>query len=205
MSSSNLSRNIIFIIVFLGSFYLLIALVSIGFTYAGTDYERYTYPDEFSKTDIEQLKFYDDVNITVGIGSWQGLDFTPQGASFVFRIYFEEAVFGYPRRVFVTHMNPFFFWFWTPENMVYDEGGVEYGLYLDKTEVLSRLDSEINASRFSNTHCPHITVSMFLRDPNNTRSSLSDAWDDGTINVMLAFGFDDFSVQLSAWDIIGQC
>lgn len=197
--NAGLNRNLIFIVVFLASFFVLIALISTGFIYAGKTYAQYDYPDFFDKQDIENIRFFLSYNITAGLGSWQGYNFEPEGANFRFRVYFEDPLGAEPRLFRVYHASPYFIWFWSFHTMMPEE----YGIYMDRTELLSVWDSTFNISRFI-MQCPHITINTWFRDPNTTRNDLGLAFDAGIVEVTLGFGFSDIEASMNAWDIVGR-
>lgn len=78
-------------------------------------------------------------------------------------------------------------------------------ILLDKTDLVNRFDSDINASRFSPVY-DGVTFSctMWFADTDKTRNDIGLAWNGGALDVGIAFGISNVTLKTDAWNIIGR-
>lgn len=193
------SKILVFVICFLGFFFLLIPLMPIEFFPTSADIHKWEYPSFFSKDDIQNIQYFISHNVTKTlIGGEIEFDFNPD-------INVKTACRWYSA---TNHMQFFHIeWeFWFAKTYGYMFWVNQTTEYIDKDLVLKNWDSSINASVFYPVFCEfnHLDTKVWIRDNNHTRNDISTAWDSGTVEVSQGFGFDDFKTATSIWNIIGR-
>ena len=75
---------------------------------------------------------------------------------------------------------------------------------MTKEYAVAQWNENYNATILHPVKCDHITTKVWLFDANQTRNNISQAWDDGAINIAMGFGFSDYETKVSAMDILGR-
>lgn len=166
-----------------------------------SSYVNYEYPEYFDKYDIENIKFYENDTITRGLIPTQvWFDFNPDVN---YKIYCEWWLTG--NMITVKHVA-WELWIYHPFHLMHiiNETYGSPSWHIDKELAVEMWDSDANASRIRPVYCSDISVTVWLSDTNTTRNDMSDAWDSGTLNIALGFGYDDYTATLTAWDIVGR-
>lgn len=193
--TERLTPSMIFIICFLSTFFILIGLIPSGFVYSQKTYMQYEYPSYFDKSDIENIKFFENGSLSRGLTSLK-LDFNPD-VNFAFRIYW----FTIGNNIQFKHITWVWLIFETSHTMSIE---TDSNFELTKSEAVENWDSDFNATILYPVKCNHITIKVWITDNNSTRNDIAEAWDEGTVNIGMGFGFDDVGTTMSAWDLIGR-
>jgi hypothetical protein len=191
----DLGAKLLFIISFLGLFFLIIAIAPSIMIYGTPVYKQYEVPTYFSAQDIQAIKYFK--NYTVNIGDNIVVDFTPT-PNYKFYLRWQNPPFV-PSYLWLVHVD-WEFWFIIHEHSLFwnNQSNIEYP---QREFFEQHWDSKNNVS-VSYAHCIDITVKVWVGDTNNTRNNITSAWNDGHLQVGIGFGYSDTEVKLSSWDII---
>jgi len=206
VADENLGGKFVYIIAALGIFIILITTMPSQFYSISPDYEGHYYPEFFTQADIEHFRHIASVNVTRNSFPYtdhETINFNDEtpAADFKFLVYFMGGPYN---KLQIRHVHYEFLIFMGahPLNwLVYQD---EAGRYISKTEALEYWDSNTYSAGLHPVFCDHITIKVWLTDPNSTRNSLSDAWDEGELQVTIGFGFSDYETTVGSWALVGQ-
>jgi len=185
---------LIFCVVFLGSFIALLAAVPSQFYVDESGYEQYQYPSYFTMEDVEHIKFFKNETIIKG-SKFNYYDFTAE-IDFIFFVHWYSS----PNQIEIFHVT----WKWWIFQTAHRLDIEDLGEAITKEEALTKWNPELNTSVFYPASCNHITVKIWITDSNTSRNDLSQAWDDGEIQIGIGFGIDDYATKLNIWSVIGR-
>jgi len=206
MSDDSIIGSFVFIVTFMGIFIILVSTMPAQFYSSAPTYQQYAYPDFFSQEDIEHFRHIASINVTKSTFPYvcYYIDFNDETppADFKFQIHWRaEAQYN---KIQIAHVH-YEFWVFIgahPLNILIkqDEGQ----RYISKSLALEYWDEESNATSLHPVFCDHITVKVWLTDPNSTRNDIAEAWDEGTVQLTIGFGFSDYETTISGWDVVGR-
>ena len=180
---------------FFGTFIILVGILPSVFIYAGgREYTDYDYPDYFTKDDIANIKYFQQMNITRALTTHH-MDFNPD-IDFKFDIVW-SVPWGY---VITNHRDWEFLIWYGGHNMEYEE----LGEYVYKADIVSAWDENTNSSRFYPVDCVDITITVWFTDHNSTRNDIELSYDEGIMTYAIGFGFEGVTATFGAWDIVGR-
>jgi len=186
-------------------FFALMGLMPVfapNLLYGGKEYTNFEVPDYFSSWDIENIKYFEEVNLTYPQAKiW--IDFNPD--------------INVKLTTEWTTQNPYIvlnvilweFWiFYAEEGLRFtsiDKISVIQKQYIGKPELTVSYDETYNSSVFiaEALETGVISVKVWFTDTNTTRNDIGEAFDEGKITMGVGFGIDDVETSYSAFNLIG--
>lgn len=222
MADERFGGMLIFCVTFLGIFFLLLAVFPTEFFSLQSDYSLAPYDaanrDYWSKEDLENTRWAIYHNVSVGSG--EEYDFTAlnESVDYIFQVdwwnYVTEGITfrhqtwgGYLWGVLPARYDSMKVMDIPESAVIYGDpgsGNIFYASVVTRDFLVNYWDNTKNVTRLRPVQCEHITITAWIRDPNQTRNDIGAAWDEGTLYVELGFGFDDFVVALNSYDMIGR-
>lgn len=187
------SRNLIYIVTFLGTFFILLILLDTAFLYGGKSYQNYSYPETW---DLSEIAFTKDGNFTKSYSGYTLYEFPDQG-NFKFEIHWQSVL----NHITVRHRTWEFLSLSDADFMEIQE---KNRAYLWPQDLIDDYDPLLNATYYSPVLCDHISVKVWFYDHNQTRNNMTLSVAEEKIGATIGFGVDDVRAKTSSWDIIGR-
>jgi len=210
----SLIGTFVFAVSFIGIFVILVVTMPSQFYTTAPEYQQYSYPSFFNKEDIEYIAFMRNETINLGDIYYSViLDFTdpPEIAkgergtiNFKFTVeWYDNGWAISKQRINFQHIE----WEWFTfrrRHPMYCFNEPDKTPSLSKANIVANWDEEYNASIIYPVSCNCIVTKVWFVDPNTTRNNISEAFDEGSLIVVMGFGFDDYQTSISAWSLVGQ-
>lgn len=202
----DLGGKFVFVVSFLGIFIILVSTMPYQFYLTAPEYAQYSYPEFFTKEDIEYISFMRNVTLTAE--SCEDIDFTDDAipehgergkVNFKFYCCWMPSL----NRIFFKHYE-WEWWIFARVHSMYCFNEPNRVEFLTKNHLIENWDSDYNASVIYPVSCNCIVTKVWFTDTNETRNNISQAWDEGAIHVIMGFGFDDYETSISSWALVGQ-
>lgn len=199
--TERLGAMLVFSVIYIMAFIGMVALIPPEFFIASQSYNSFNIPDFWTPTDVQTVRHY--LNKTIESQTVFDFNTAENPANFKFRIIW----FSVPYKYFdVRHIT------WTLWGFLETTDTQVISAPANTTETTSRMTKEyalgawhsaLNASVFT-FRCDHIKEKAWLFDSNTTRNDLAVAWDDNELALGIGFGYEDYELRISMWEIIGN-
>jgi hypothetical protein len=198
MADEDLGGKLVFIVALLGGFILLVSVMPAEFYSIAPDYDEYYIPDSYGQFNLENLHFDYFENDTLLYFDSVDIDFNPE-INYRFDVNWWSYTLGID------------FWHWdrdwpvkTAHKMtIYNEPNDVQNI--GKSDLEDNWDSINNQSVISPIWCNDISITALFADSDTNRNNITQAWDDGSLEVGIGFGYENASlVAMSGWDLVGR-
>lgn len=211
MADSFFNRQFLFVVVFMGTFALIISQMPIQLADPLT--KRQVRPTEDwlvadlvnyyeiwgENLNTSVYKYHDTLSHTYT----RDIDIGEHDIDIVWSEPNYTNPIGIDHEIRLIHWYAIFFLFpATHHKMEFNNvDGTPRGVFLEMTEVDQDFDSDINASRYS-VECNHFSIEVYVGYNLTLYSDATDAFDHDGINVFSGIGFEDVGTSFNAWSLL---